>query len=102
MRNYGNRLEKYLICISSYKIKNYQCGLAKYNKKKEKICTYIILKYANYSKTYITNFLHYILKHQIDIKVKREKKTKEKEKEKMQAKNVSNKVKKKEKTSACS
>lgn len=48
------------------------------NKKKEKICTYVNAKYANYGGNYIINFLQYILGHKANIEVKKEKKLKNK------------------------
>lgn len=49
-----------------------------YNKRKEKIYVYIIVKYANCKKNHTTNFLQCILRYEIDIKAKEKKKTKRK------------------------
>lgn len=78
MRNYRDQPPKCVIYINPYKIKDYYCGVAKYNKKKKKIYVHVTTKYANYGKTHFTNFLYYISKYKVDIKA-RKKKIKKKE-----------------------
>ena len=97
MENYGDHLEKCLICASPHKIENHQYGVAGYNKEKRKICAYIIPKCANCGKTHVANSLRYSSRHQADIKARKKKKLKEKEKEKMQAENINNATKEKRK-----
>lgn len=96
MRKCKDRLEKCFICAGPYKVENHYYEVAGCNKRKKKIYAHIILKYANYSRTYIKNFSFCALKYQADIKARKKKKTKEKEKEKekekMQVENISNEV----------
>lgn len=97
MRNCKNYQEKYLIYASVYKVENYQGRVAECNKRKERIYTSIISKYANYNRVYITNFLGYTSRHWVDIKVKKQKKIKKKEKEKIQVENINNEIEEKAK-----
>lgn len=50
-------------------------------KRKEK-SIFIIAKFANYEKTYATNFLPYILRYKANIKIKNKKKIKIKQEKK--------------------
>lgn len=81
----------------SYKVKNHQYGIIRYNKKKKKICIQIILRSANCIKAHTTNFPHFTSKHKVEISAKKEKIGKKIQKKKEIGSNTGNKIGKKEK-----
>lgn len=52
----GDRPQKYIIYAGPNKIKDYQCGIAEYQKRKKKICVYITSKCANSIEAHTTDF----------------------------------------------
>lgn len=69
---------KCLIYAKLHTVEDHCYDIARYNKRKEKICIYISTKCTNYGRAYTTNFLRYGLKHKVDLQVMQDKKVMDK------------------------
>lgn len=95
MESCGSRLQKCVIYADQYKIEDHQYGMARCQKRKEKICVHITSKYTNCIKAHVANFPHCISRDKVDISV-RKKKTKKIQKKKEPLSNIDNKIGKEE------
>ena len=97
MENYGDQLQKYIICAGPYKVENHQCGVTRYQKGKEKIYVHITPKCANCTGAHAANSSRCTSRYKAEINPKKEKKTKKIQKENKGTNNIGNEIKEKEK-----
>lgn len=83
MKKCENQQLKFTICTGPYKLEKYSYKVVDSNKKKEKICIQVIVKYVNCKRNYTTNFLQCTLKHKANIEVKKKEKKKKLKKKKL-------------------
>lgn len=68
---YRSRPHKYIFCTGLHKIEDYQSGVVRSQKEKEKIYVYVIPKYADCIEANAANFLCCTLKHKAEINTRK-------------------------------